>query len=183
MPYKNKEDGLKRDKKYYQNNKDGINKKRKQYRKDNPEKTKQYRTEYREENYERLNEQRRQYQKHKRETDLKFNLSDRIGKSIRKSLKRNKNGRRWETLVGYGLTKLIIYLKNTIPEGYTWKDYLDGKLHIDHIIPISAFNFTKPEHIDFQRCWALENLQLLPAEENLRKSNKLSRPFQPALAF
>ncbi|GAI61384.1 unnamed protein product, partial [marine sediment metagenome] len=36
-------------------------------------------------------------------------------------------------------------------------------------------------HIDFKRCWALENLRLLPAKENMVKHNKLDRPFQPAL--
>jgi len=68
-----------------------------------------------------------------------------------------------------------------MPKGYCWQDFLEGKLHIDHKIPISAFNFTKSEHIDFKRCWALSNLQLLPARENIIKSNHLSKPFQPAL--
>jgi len=183
MPYKNKEDEKQRDKQYYQKNKETILKRRKQWRKDNPKKTKQYRTEYRKENYEKLNKQRRQYQKHKRETDLRFNLNDRISKAIRKSLKNNKAGKHWETLVGYTTNDLIKHLKKTMPKGYAWQDYLDGKLHIDHIIPISAHNFTNPKHVDFRRCWALDNLQLLPAKENISKSNKLEKPFQPALLF
>jgi len=32
-----------------------------------------------------------------------------------------------------------------------------------------------------KRCWALSNLRLLPAKENMIKHNKLDRPFQPAL--
>ena len=68
-----------------------------------------------------------------------------------------------------------------MPKGYAWQDYISGILEIDHIIPISAFNFTKPEHIDFKRCWALSNLRLLLKEENRIKSNKMERPFQPAL--
>ncbi|GAI73524.1 unnamed protein product, partial [marine sediment metagenome] len=48
-----------------------------------------------------------------------------------------------------------------------WKDYLNRDLHIDHIIPKSAFNFTKPEHTDFKRCWALDNLRLLPVQPAL----------------
>jgi hypothetical protein len=63
------------------------------------------------------------------------------------------------------------------------QDYIDGRLHLDHIIPLDAFNFTKPTDIDFQRCWALSNLQLLPADENIQKSNKISKPFQPNLAI
>ena len=43
------------------------------------------------------------------------------------------------------------------------------------------FNFTKPEHPDFERCWALKNLRLLTAKENNIKRAKLAKPFQPAL--
>ena len=128
-----------------------------------------------------------QYQCDRRKTDLKFNLSGKmsraIGKSLRRtgSIKSNKNGRHWETLMGYTLNDLIKRLQKTIPEGYTWIDTKNGKLHIDHIIPISAFNFTRPEHTDFKRCWSLENLRLLPAKENLIKNAKLDKSFQLAL--
>jgi 5-methylcytosine-specific restriction endonuclease McrA len=97
------------------------------------------------------------------------------------SLKGNKAGRRWEPLAGYTLSDLIKRLNKTMPEGYTWQDYLTGKLQVDHIIPRSVFNFTRPEHTDFKRCWALNNLRLLPARENSIKSNHLKKPFQPAL--
>ncbi|GAI90817.1 unnamed protein product, partial [marine sediment metagenome] len=55
--------------------------------------------------------------------------------------------------------KLKEHLENTMPERYTWQNYLDGKLHIDHIKPKSVFSFTKPKDIGFKRCWALDNLQ------------------------
>ena len=116
-------------------------------------------------------------------TNPKYNLKTRISVAINMSLKGNKNGYHWEDLVGYKLINLVKRLKNTMPKGYTWDNFIGGDLHIDHIIPISAFNFAKPEHIDFKRCWALENLRLLPAEENLIKHNKLYKPFQPALAI
>ncbi len=121
------------------------------------------------------------YQSERLKTDIKFRLNRNVSRLIRKALKGNKAGRRWGSLVGYTLNDLIDRLKNTMPVGYTWKDFLSGELHIDHIIPISAFNFTKPEHTDFKRCWELENLQLLPAKENLIKHNNLDKPFQPAL--
>ena len=74
------------------------------------------------------------------------------------------------------MADLIKHLEKTLPDGYTWEE-----CHIDHKIPMSAFNFTTPEHTDFKRCWALSNLRLLPAKENLVKYNKLYKPFQPAL--
>jgi 5-methylcytosine-specific restriction endonuclease McrA len=62
-----------------------------------------------------------------------------------------------------------------------WND-LD-KLHIDHIVPISVHNFEKVTDDDFKKCWALNNLQLLPSIENISKGAKLEKHFQPSLIF
>jgi len=187
---------------YYQKNKDKISKQVKQWKIDNPEYNKQwakdnpkhnkqnkqwrennpeYNKQYYIDNKEKIKKHYNRYRIIKRRTDIKCNLNNRITTAINISLKGNKNGRHWETLVGYTLDDLVKRLKKTMPEGYGWQDYLKGKLHIDHIIPVSVFNFDKPEDIDFQNCWALNNLQLLPARENIIKSNKLDNPFQPAL--
>jgi len=52
----------------------------------------------------------------------------------------------------------------------TWANY--GEWHIDHKRPISSFNIVSVDCKEFGECWALENLQPLWADENLRKSNK-----------
>ena len=168
-------------KKRYRDNTEIINTRNKKWKKNNPEKMKKYRIKWNEKNIGYYNEYLKQYFKQKYKQDLKFNLNRKISTRIVESLKRNKTGRQWETIVGYTLEDLIKRLKKTMPKGYNWQDFIQGKLHIDHIIPISAFNFDCPEHIDFKNCWALENLRLLPAKENLIKHNKLVRPFQPAL--
>lgn len=89
----------------------------------------------------------------------------------------------WKRLLGYGVEELFLHLKKTVPLGYTWQDYVDGRLELDHKIPVSAHNFASATDPDFQRCWALSNLQLLPARVNLDKRAKLSAPFQPSLSF
>lgn len=99
----------------------------------------------------------------------------RISASMRKAIRQEKAGRRWESLVEYSMTDLINRLKVTIPQGYSWeKDFIDGKgvLHIDHKKPMSSFSFEKAEDEEFRRCFALNNLQLLPAIENMKKSAK-----------
>ena len=49
-----------------------------------------------------------------------------------------------------------------------WKDFYNGrKIHIDHIIPCSAYNFNLKSEI--KRCWNPHNLRLLPAKENAEK--------------
>jgi len=194
---KNNPEKLKEDSKQYRKkNTERIKKRKKQWSKDNIERIREQSKEWRKNNLERARKNRReyyqnnlgkmreyysQYVKNRRKTDLKYNLGRRMNFLIWNSLKGNKAGRSWESLTGYSLADLKKRLNETVPAGFTWKDFLSGELHIDHIIPIDAFNFTRPEHTDFKRCWALSNLRLLPAQENLIKGANLDRPFQPAL--
>ena len=104
-----------------------------------------------------------------------------IRKRLCESLHGIKNGRHWEDLVGYTVSELKNHLEKKFKKGMTWENY--GQWHIDHKIPMSVFNYQRPEDIDFKKCWALENLQPLWRIENIKKSNKLTRPFQPSLAL
>ncbi len=173
---------------YSVDNKEKISRMLKIWRKNNSERYKEYSKNYYQENKEtRLKygqehkKERNEYQRNKRKTDLKTNLNHNISSAIYHSLKDNKAGRHWESLVDYTVNDLIKHLRKTIPENYCWNDFLEGKLQIDHIIPINAFDFDSPEQLNFQRCWTLKNLRLLTKEENLKKSDNLLRPFQLAL--
>jgi len=145
------------------------------WQKNNPDKVKAATKKYFESNKEKINTKRRQ----KYKTDPKFALNHNISEVIRCSLKDNKNGRHWEILVGYTLKQLVKHLEKQFTEGMTWENY--GLWHVDHKIPISAHNFTKPEHTDFKKAWALKNLQPLWAKDNCVKHNKLITHFQPSL--
>ena len=126
---------------------------------------------------------RREAEKIRRKTDLSFALKNRIRILMYHSLRSTKNGHKWQELVGYSIKDLRHHLEKQFTEGMTWERFLNGEIHIDHKIPVSIFNFTNPEHLDFQRCWALKNLQPMWAKENISKSNKLQKSFQPALAI
>lgn len=121
------------------------------------------------------------WQKAKKKKDPQFRLRINVGLSIYKAIRAHKAGRNWELLVGYTLHELTSHLEKQFTDGMAWNNY--GKWHIDHIIPVSAFNYTLPEHIDFKRCWALKNLQPLWAIDNIKKGKKLTKPFQPSLAL
>ena len=58
---------------------------------------------------------------------------------------------------------------------YEWSDFITGeiKFHIDHKNPKVMFSYTKPEDEDFKKCWALENLRLITAQEKLSKGKGL----------
>ena len=108
-------------------------------------------------------------------------LNNCMCRNIGKALKGNEKGRRWESLVDFKLDQLKKHLEKHFLSGMTWDNY--GKWHIDHVIPTSVFNFEKPEDDDFKRCWSLQNLQPLWALDNIKKGNKLEKPFQPKLIF
>ena len=91
-----------------------------------------------------------------------------VGRTISKGSKRMRH---WEDLVGWTVTELKIHLESLFKVGMTWENY--GEWQIDHKIPIAAFNFNCPDEIDFKKCWALENLQPLWKEENLKKGSRL----------
>ena len=161
----------------YEERKDYVLKKRKKFR--DSEKGKIYQEEYYgSKNYKTT---RKKYQQSKkgikttRKTRKKWRkknkLSCNMSSSMSRALKGNKAGKHWETLVPYTLEDLKQHLENLFQLKMSWNNY--GKWHVDHKIPRSNFKFTSHEDKEFQKCWALENLQPLWAEENQRKSNKL----------
>lgn len=65
---------------------------------------------------------------------------------------------------------LKAHLEALFQPGMTWENY--GPVwHVDHIVPCSSFDFTKEGELE--KCFAMENLQPLWSEVNLRKHNKL----------
>ncbi len=121
------------------------------------------------------------YMRRRRASDVRHVLDGRMSNMIWYAFRRKKAGRSWKTMVPYTVAGLRAHLETTMPDGYDWPNFMAGELHIDHIIPRSAFNYRVPEDHDFKRCWALSNLQLLPARENQSKGARLEQPFQPAL--
>ena len=73
-------------------------------------------------------------------------------------------------MLGYSPKELKEHLESQFTDGMSWDNM--SEWHIDHIRPVSSFNFTTTECEDFKKCWALENLQPLWAADNLAKNNK-----------
>lgn len=102
--------------------------------------------------------------------DVNYMLNQRLRVQIRKALKGMKAGRTWESIVGYSLHDLHAHLKRQLRRGESMEDFFNGRLHIDHIVPKSAFDMSNPEEV--KACWALTNLMPLRARQNMRKSSK-----------
>ena len=114
--------------------------------------------------------QRASYLRHK---DIPmFKLNHAISNGTRRSLRGNKFGRHWESLVGYTVDDLEKHLEPLFTVGMTWENY--GDWHIDHIIPIALWQYSSYEDREFKQCWSLANLQPLWAEENIKKGSKIA---------
>lgn len=141
----------------------GAQAKAKEWRQNNPEKQREY--------------------VRKRLLSPKVRLSFNTSKAIRDSLFGAKIGRKWESLVNYTVDDLRAHLERLFQPGMTWENYGRYGWHVDHIVPLAVHNFETPDDIDFQKAWALSNLQPLWAHDNLSKKDTLTSPFQPALAL
>lgn len=167
-------------KRWAENNPEKVRKTAQHWKAENPEKVRAIWRRWCKNNPDRKKENGRIASKKIRGTP-KGKLNSNLSTAVSLSLGGNKKGRHWEELVGYTIEQLKLYLEKKFTEGMTWGNY--GKWHIDHIIPISAFNFEKAEDDDFKRCWALKNLQPLWAADNLSKKDTLEKQFQPSLIF
>jgi hypothetical protein len=181
----NKEWVREREKKWRENNKDKIRKNSRRYYlahiDEMLEKHREYQERRQKNNTEEVREYRRKMSRKIRSTP-KGKINNTMSRSIAEALKSgSKAGRRWETLVDFTAEQLRKHLEKRFKDGMTWESYGKDGWHIDHIIPISVFNFESPEDIDFKRCWALKNLQPMWAEENMAKGNKLNKSVQPSL--
>jgi len=119
---------------------------------------------------------RNEYRKHKYNTDPEFRAKCILRDELRKLFKLSglKKDKKSIELLGVSWIEAYNKLIDTLPEGYTEQDWLDRKLHVDHKIPISWYERlygTLTEDI-IKRVNHISNLQLLPVNDNLAKSNK-----------
>lgn len=171
-------------------NPDKLAAKQKTYRARHPERVRAGQKRYRAENPEFLAELKKKWNAANPEALLRHRKTryskprNRLDAAIRgrvwKTIRRGgKNGKRTFEALGYNRDLLMAHLEAGFTEGMTWENY--GGWHVDHIIPLSAFNYDTVDHIDFKRAWALDNLRPLWGDENMRKGSKLEAPFQPSL--
>lgn len=119
------------------------------------------------ENKERIR-QREQGRHSKRYANITYRLSKLFGNRIRAMLQDNNE---WRSTLGYTIDELKAHLEKQFAPGMTWENYGRGAncWHIDHIKPVSWFNFSSVEDQEFKTCWALENLAPKWEFDNLSK--------------
>jgi hypothetical protein len=73
-------------------------------------------------------------------------------------------------VLGYTPGELRDHLARTLPRRASWSDFEERRLHIDHIVPTIEFDLSTDEGV--RACFALSNLRLLWAKDNLAKGAK-----------
>lgn len=122
---------------------------------------------HRKQNREKYLQWTRDYHNRKKQDPL-YVLEKQMRRIVWKTIK--EKTKHTKEIIGCDKKQLMKHLENQFTEGMSWKNYgIDG-WHIDHIIPISSAK-TKEEKIKLNH---YTNLQPLWAEDNLRKSNKIS---------
>ncbi|MFH2074904.1 MAG: hypothetical protein ABIJ57_06085 [Pseudomonadota bacterium] len=152
------------------------------WKENNPEKAKGLIKKWKSENREKVRGYIRKWHEKRYATPsgkMAVTMSVRVNESLRKGTKAHQS---WMNLVGYTVDQLKQHLEKLFKPGMTWENY-GTAWHIDHKIPVAAFNFKRPDDIDFRLCWSLKNLQPLEASKNHSKGAKIDKPFQPSLTL
>jgi len=108
-------------------------------------------------------EQRRERYKN----DINYKLTCNLRCRLYGALKRNSKSAKTMELIGCDIEFLKQYIENKFTNGMDWDNVLNGKIHIDHIIPCSSFDLSKEEHQKI--CFHYTNLQPLWAIDNYKK--------------
>lgn len=117
-------------------------------------------------------EKRRDYHREKLQTDSQYRFTQNTRSSVRCSILNNKEVGALRHLP-YSIEELRKHIESQFDDKMNWDNY-GSYWHLDHIVPISAFNITSYEDEDFKTCWALSNLRPLEGRENIKKGSKIN---------
>lgn len=165
----NREENKRKSIKRYHLKKKEILAKNSEYREKNIEWYRGYNKRYYRENSEKIKEASKKSLYRRIESDNGFKMLQRLRKRMYEAVKGRVKSARTIELIGCSVEYLQQYLEEQFQDGMTWDNY--GEWHVDHIIPCSSFDFSKPE--DQRSCFHYSNLQPLWAIDNIRKSDKI----------
>jgi cobalamin-dependent methionine synthase I len=167
---KNKEKIRQKNKNYYSNNRQRLIEVTKKWCEENKERWSSYSKLYREQN----REKRQEWERKKRQEDPSWRARKNVSRAVYAALKKQGSTKGGETFssLPYTPSDLAEHLEKQFDETMTWENY-GTYWDVDHIYPQSLLPYDSLDHPNFQKCWALDNLQPLEKSENRAKSNKV----------
>lgn len=179
---------LKRAKKRYEENKKQILEQQKQYYQTHKDQMNEYHKMYCTKNKQYLLEWYKKYRTKKKQEDIQYVLRNSLWSRLCHAIKNNQKSGSAVADLMMSIADFKIYLeKRFYPnpdtgEMMTWENYGFYGWHIDHIIPLSAFDLTNREQ--FLKAVHYTNLRPMWAKQNLSENdrgmsrNKLTKGFQ-----
>jgi len=168
---KNRERLNARDRLFYQEKGEARKAYLKKYKADNRERIQARDRLYRSNNKESRNDYQRKYMKQQRDNNTPMVIASVLRGKVMQAFKRYTKNGKIMTSAKYGIDyKGIIAHLGPHPNALG----REGDFHIDHIIPVSAFDLTDLEQVKI--AFAPENHQWLTAHENQVKSATLPSP-------
>jgi len=131
-------------------------------------KNKEYIKEYNSKN----REHRREYERNKKKTEPDFRLACNMRTAMGCALQGRKKSARTMKIIGCTVEELWIHLESC-PSWEPWmtrENYGKNGWDVDHIIPVSQWNFRCP--LQFALCWDKSNLQPMEHIANIKKGNR-----------
>lgn len=90
-----------------------------------------------------------------------------IGDLLRSAMIREGSTPTVERFLGYSASELKRHLERQFTSRMSWQAFCDGRIHIDHVIPLSSFDVSDAHQL--KRAWGLANLRPLWAKANRTK--------------
>ena len=144
----------------------------KEYYQKNSDKLKAYRRDYYERNKVDINNKHAKYMCQKRRNDCNFHLASCLRGGLYKALKGLGKSAKTMAYIGCDIEQLWRHLESKFKPEMTKENY--GQWHVDHIIPLSSFDFTKDDKEEqLFLAWNYLNLQPLWKRDNLKKGSRL----------
>jgi len=175
---KNRKKINKNARKYYQNHKEEIKKANRKYYQEHKEYRNQqdriYYKNHREERKKYCKENRNKinkYENQKYHSDINFNIAMKLRARLRGVLKNKHKYSSVIKMLGCSFKDFKNHFISKFTKGMTWKKFMQGKIHIDHITPLSSFDLSIEKN-QYEACH-FSNIQPLWASANLRKSKKV----------
>ena len=126
---------------------------------------------YRLKHKEKLAEKRRIHFHNRLKNDINYRLSWLLRSRVMIAIKSNLMDKAFKTmeLLGCSIQEARQHIEKQFTNGMSWDNH--GIWEIDHIIPISSFDLSKPE--EQKKAFNYKNLQPLMKQENRSKGNRI----------
>ncbi len=110
---------------------------------------------------------RKQYENNRRRVDINFKLAHTLRKRLLSAIKINQKTGSAVRDLGCTIPEFKSYIESLFQPGMTWENHSMHGWHIDHIIPLAAYDLTDREQ--FLKACHYTNLQPMWAKDNWSK--------------